>query len=243
MHFTEYSSEIIYETESISSESFEICDVFADEIGTVYLKPHPDDKIMYSLFKDVYLVEPKVLSELLWFETKAKFNTTICAVSSAANNLTDVGNKVIFDTEFSKNYKDLIKYYSAALYLSSLNKKLNICPINLYNQMFVNCLKFGNNCNYNNFNLVLNNKNKNIEKLVYVVKNTSDAENLKSLCRERDILISFERFSFANEKLTIKTGETETQEIYLYSQFNNNFKFTKKLNQISKLLKIEESKL
>lgn len=45
MHFTEYSSEIIYETESISSESFEICDVFADEIN-VLIENNADGKLL-----------------------------------------------------------------------------------------------------------------------------------------------------------------------------------------------------
>ncbi len=113
-----------------------LADIFANGYEEYHLKAHPDDRTDFSEIEDFKIINRQVLSELLWYETKTEYDIAISVVSTSLNNLLCIRRGVTMDEVFSKEYKNLIKYFCCVKIAESIqysNKK--IFGIGLYDQM------------------------------------------------------------------------------------------------------------
>lgn len=91
-----------------------LMDIFCQD-RVVHFKPHPDDPVDYTKYfrnePDFRLINKQILSELLEFETKTKYQKAITTVSTSTNNLQNCEEKIVFGKEFEQEYKNLLLCY------------------------------------------------------------------------------------------------------------------------------------
>lgn len=113
-----------------------LADIFASGYEEYHLKAHPDDRTDFSEIEGFKIVNRQVLSELLWYETKTEYDIAISAVSTSLNNLLCVKNGITLDAQFSKEYKNLIKYFICVKVIECVRKTNGqIVGIGLFDQM------------------------------------------------------------------------------------------------------------
>ena len=88
------------------------------------------------MIEDFKVVNRQVLSELLWYETKTEFDIAISAVSTSLNNLLCVKQGITLDAQFSKEYRNLITYFSCVKIIEHIQGiSGKVIGIGLYDQM------------------------------------------------------------------------------------------------------------
>lgn len=113
-----------------------LADVFASGYEEYHLKAHPDDRTDFSEIEDFKVVNRQVLSELLWYETKTEYDIAISAVSTSLNNLLCVKQGITLDAQFSKEYRNLITYFSCVKIIEHIQGiSGKVIGIGLYDQM------------------------------------------------------------------------------------------------------------
>lgn len=113
-----------------------LADIFAGDYEEYHLKAHPDDRTDFSEIENFKIINRQVLSELLWYETKTEYDVAISAISTSTNNLLCVKKRIILDSQFSKEYKNLIKYFACIKMIKHAGKIGSpIVGIGLFDQM------------------------------------------------------------------------------------------------------------
>ncbi len=96
-----------------------VMDIFAHN-KSIHLKPHPDDRGDYAGFEDVKVIPKAVLSELLWYVTKTKYDMAINAVSTSMGALQNYREGISLSREFVEEKQNLFLYYAVALLIKSV---------------------------------------------------------------------------------------------------------------------------
>ena len=117
-----------------------MADIFSADGASMYIKPHPDDHVDYSVLGRTVNIIPSVyLSELLTYAIGVNFSMALTIVSTSLNNLIDIPRRFIFSKALLSNKEKILSYYILAVLISRL-ETVKVVYIGSYAELLNNLL-------------------------------------------------------------------------------------------------------
>ncbi len=204
-------------------------DLFSKGLDLIYIKPHPDDHVDYSTLSEIEIIPSGVLSELLSYRIGGKIQRAVSAVSTALNNLSEINEKIYFDSGITAHYKELIRYWVVVRCIAHMMKAEDtIICIGTCDMILNNLLSVSEDENLKNQIIYhMQDMQETVSgKRIYILGTDAEEKDLESvqhMCTEQDIMISFHEFMGAN---TLQISKNRLRGAYL-SDLEDEFLYIK----------------